>query len=126
MKKIILAAAAAASLLGAGAVATSASAMPGHGGHGPVVGGGFRGGFRGPGFRGGFRGGPIYRGEYRGYRGGWIRGGFWPHGYGVVIVDPVVYGLYAAPYGYQWMQAEDGSMVLVAVGTGLIADVVVR
>ena len=119
MKKIILAAAAAASLLGAGAMATSASAMPGHGGHGPVVhGGGFRGG---PGFRGG-----IVRGGFRGYRGGWARGGFWPRGYGIVIGDPFAYGLYAAPYGYEWMQAEDGSMVLVAVGTGVIADVVIR
>ncbi len=118
MKNIILAAAAAASLLGAGAVATSASAMPIHGGHGPVVHGGFRGG---PGFRG-----SIGRGGFRGYRGGWARGGFWPRGYGVVIGNPFAYGLYAAPYGYEWMQAEDGSMVLVAVGTGVIADVVIR
>ena len=80
-----------------------------------VHGGGFRGG---PGFRGGFRG--------AGFRGGWARGGFWPRGYGIVIGNPFAYGLYAAPYGYEWMQAEDGSMVLVAVGTGVIADVVIR
>ncbi|HEY3814853.1 MAG TPA: RcnB family protein [Caulobacteraceae bacterium] len=126
-KNLILAAAAAATLLGAGA-ATSASAMPVHGGgHGPVVHTGFRGG--GAGFRSGFRGGrafPASRGEFGGYHGGWARGGFWPRGYGVLIADPIVYGLYAAPYGYEWMQGEDGSMVLVAIGSGLIADVVIR
>ncbi len=120
MKKFILAAAAAASLLGAGAVATSADAHPYggyHGGHGPVMHGG-GGGF---GYRGGYRGG------FRGFRyGGWTRGGYWPRGYGYVVVDPVVYGVYGAPYGYRWVRAEDGALVLMAIDTGVIADVVIR
>jgi hypothetical protein len=117
MKKVLLAAVAAASLLGLGATAADARPMGGgmHFGHGPVVRGGFRGGpgFRGPGFRG-FR------------YGGWYRGGFWPAGFGFVVIDPVVYGLYAPPYGYHWVRAEDGSLVLVAVDSGVIADVVIR
>jgi hypothetical protein len=118
MKKMILAAAAAASLLGAGALASTADAHPfggGHGGHGPVVhGGGF-------GFHGGYHGG------FRGFRyGGWSRGGFWPRGYGYVVIDPVVYGVYAAPYSYRWVRAEDGALVLMNVDTGVIRDVIIR
>jgi Ni/Co efflux regulator RcnB len=121
MKKMILAAAAAASLIGAGALATSADAMPMHGGgHGPVMHGGFggRGGYRGPTFRGGYRGG------FYGHR--WARGGFWPRGYGVVIYDPGFYGLYEAPYGYEWVRDDYGQLVLVRIDTGLIADVIIR
>jgi Ni/Co efflux regulator RcnB len=104
-------------------LAGAASAHPGpHGGG--FHGGGFHGGgFHGGGFHGGFHG--IGYGHGGGFR-HWSRGGFWPRGYGVVIVDPVVYGLYAAPYGRHWVRDEYGQLVLIDEGSGEIVDVVVR
>ena len=61
-----------------------------------------------------------YRGGYGGHR--WARGGYWPHGFGVVIYDPYDYGLYAAPYGCEWVTDDYGDLILINIATGLIVD----
>jgi len=63
---------------------------------------------------------PSYRASHRFYRGGYL-----PYEYR----QPVYYvnnwnaypGLYAPPYGHQWMNV-DGEFLLVALATGLIAN----
>jgi Ni/Co efflux regulator RcnB len=57
-----------------------------------------------------------------GYR--WARGGVVPYGYrNYYVQDPYFYGLRPAPYGYRWIYV-DNNLVLMAMATGLIADIV--
>ena len=124
MKNLILAATAAASLIGTAGLATSASAEPY--GYRPVY---VEGGYRAPidrdiGYR--YRGYEDRRWEHRRFdRARWVRGGYWRPAYGVEIVEPYRYGLYRAPYGSRWMRADDGARVLID-RRGVIADVVIR
>lgn len=89
------------------------------------------------------------RAEWRGYRGvrqgywyapgygyrpvdrrwrnhAWRRGGYVPAAYrGYYVQDPYYYGLRAPPRGHRWVYV-DNNFVLMALGTGLIADVIVN
>jgi Ni/Co efflux regulator RcnB len=54
----------------------------------------------------------------------WRRGGYLPHAYrGHEIRDWRAYRLQAPPSGYHWVQA-DGNIVLAALATGLIAQII--
>ena len=56
----------------------------------------------------------------------WRRGGYVPRGYRTYYVqDPYYYGLAPAPRGYRWVYA-DGNFVLMALATGLIANVIIN
>ena len=56
----------------------------------------------------------------------WARGGYVPYGYrNYYIQDPYFYGLRPAPYGHRWVYA-DGNLVLMALATGLIADIMLN
>ena len=56
----------------------------------------------------------------------WRRGGYVPAGYrNLYVQDPYYYGLRPAPYGYRWVYL-NGNFALMAVATGLIADVVLN
>ena len=56
----------------------------------------------------------------------WRRGGYVPPAYrGFYVQDPYYYGLRRAPYGYRWVYL-NGNFVLMAVATGLIADVIIN
>jgi Ni/Co efflux regulator RcnB len=60
----------------------------------------------------------------RRYRNVWHRGGHVPVAYRTYYVqDPYYYGLRAAPPGHRWVYA-DNNFVLMALASGLIADVV--
>ncbi|MBL8772292.1 MAG: RcnB family protein [Phenylobacterium sp.] len=62
-----------------------------------------------------------YRPVARGYS--WRRGAYVPTSYRRFYVqDPYYYGLRAPPRGYRWVYA-DGNFVLMALATGLIAEV---
>lgn len=59
----------------------------------------------------------------------YYRGGYFPREY----IQPSYYvnwqaypGLYAPPYGYQWVQDDTGDFLLVALATGLIANMLTR
>lgn len=63
-----------------------------------------------------------YRPYTRGYA--WSRGRYVPRAYRTYYVqDPYFYGLRAPPPGHRWVYA-DGNFVLMALATGLIADVI--
>jgi Ni/Co efflux regulator RcnB len=65
-----------------------------------------------------------YQPVQRGYA--WRRGGYVPPSYRVYYVqDPVYYGLGPAPRGHRWVYA-DGNLVLMALATGAIVDVVLN
>jgi Ni/Co efflux regulator RcnB len=65
-----------------------------------------------------------YRPVVRGYN--WRRGAYVPSAYRTYYVqDPYYYGLRQAPRGYRWVYA-DGNFVLMALTTGLIADVLLN
>jgi len=56
----------------------------------------------------------------------WVRGGYVPRpyrGYSYVVNDWRMHRLYAPPRGYQWIQY-GGDYLLIAIGTGLIANIV--
>ena len=56
----------------------------------------------------------------------WRRGGYLPPSYGGVYISNYgAYGLRAPPRGYRWVYA-DGNFVLMALATGLIADVLLN
>jgi Ni/Co efflux regulator RcnB len=56
----------------------------------------------------------------------WRRGGYVPSGYrSYYVQDPYYYGLAPAPRGYRWVYA-DGNFVLMALATGLIANVIIN
>lgn len=56
----------------------------------------------------------------------WRRGGYVPSYYrSYYVQDPYYYGLREAPRGHRWVYA-DGNFVLMAVATGLIADMVLN
>jgi Ni/Co efflux regulator RcnB len=58
------------------------------------------------------------------YRSAWRRGGYVPPVYRTYYVqDPYYYGLRAPPPGHRWVYA-DNNFVLMALTTGLIADIV--
>jgi Ni/Co efflux regulator RcnB len=60
------------------------------------------------------------------WRGGWRRGGYVPPPYRHLYVqDWGYYGLRPPPPGYRWVYA-DGNFVLMALATGLIADVIIN
>jgi len=64
---------------------------------------------------------PVDR-RWANYR--WARGAYVPYGYrNFYIQDPYFYGLRPAPYGYRWVYL-DGNLVLMALATGLIADII--
>ena len=82
---------------------------------------------------------PVYRNDYRpvyrpAYRSGyaqprWARGvRYYDHGYAptYVIQDYRGYGLRAPPRGYHWRRSDAGDYLLVAVATGIIADLILR
>ena len=57
---------------------------------------------------------------------GWRRGVYVPAAYrGFYVQDWGYYGLRSPPPGYRWVYA-DGNFVLMAVATGLIADVILN
>jgi Ni/Co efflux regulator RcnB len=56
----------------------------------------------------------------------WRRGGYVPRAYrSYYVQDPYYYGLAPAPRGYRWVYA-DGNFVLMAIATGLIAQVILN
>lgn len=60
------------------------------------------------------------------YRNSWRRGAYVPRAYrSYYVQDPYYYGLRASPPGYRWVYA-DGNFVLMALASGLIADVVMN
>lgn len=77
----------------------------------------------------------VYRQVYRpAYHPGygpppWARGGrYYDNGYGPTyeIRDYRGYGLRAPPRGYYWRRSDAGDYLLVAVATGIIADLILR
>jgi Ni/Co efflux regulator RcnB len=63
---------------------------------------------------------PVLRGHV------WRRGGYVPMSYRRYYVqDYGYYGLRAPPHGYRWVYA-DGNFVLMALATGLIANVIIN
>jgi Ni/Co efflux regulator RcnB len=63
-----------------------------------------------------------YRPYVRGYT--WRRGAYVPAAYrSYYVQDPYYYGLPAPPRGHRWVYA-DGNFVLMALATGLIANVI--
>lgn len=66
------------------------------------------------------------RGRGVGPRNDWYRGGYVPapsRGYSYVVGDWRMHRLTPPPRGYQWIQY-GGDYVLIAIGTGLIANIV--
>jgi len=60
------------------------------------------------------------------WRSSWRRGGYVPAPYrSYYVQDYGYYGLRAPPRGYRWVYA-DGNFVLMALATGLIADVIIN
>lgn len=56
----------------------------------------------------------------------WRRGAYVPRNYrGYYVQDPYYYGLPAAPRGHRWVYA-DGNFVLMALASGLIANVILN
>jgi Ni/Co efflux regulator RcnB len=77
------------------------------------------------GSRAGYYYAPGY-GYYRPYRASWRRGAYVPGPYRRFYVqDYGYYGLRAPPPGYRWVYA-DGNFVMMALATGLIADVIIN
>lgn len=67
-----------------------------------------------------------YRPFVPAYRNNWRRGAYVPRAYrSYYVQDPYYYGLRASPPGYRWVYA-DGNFVLMALASGLIADVVMN
>ena len=65
----------------------------------------------------------YYRVEPRYYGYSWRRGAYLPSSYHRYYVsDPYFYGLRAAPRGHRWVHV-DNDIVLVALATGIIADI---
>jgi Ni/Co efflux regulator RcnB len=74
---------------------------------------------------------PVYRQAYHPGYGPprWARGGhYYGDGYGptYVVRDYRGYGLRAPPRGYYWRRSDAGDYLLVAVATGIIADLILR
>jgi len=72
---------------------------------------------------------PVYRSEYHPGYGPprWARGGrYYDRGYGptYVVRDYYDYGLRAPPRGYYWRRSDAGDFLLVAITTGIIADLI--
>ena len=68
----------------------------------------------------------YYRADPRWSRGYWRRGAYVPGPYRRLYVqDWGYYGLRPPPPGYRWVYA-DGNFVLMALATGLIADVIIN
>jgi len=44
----------------------------------------------------------------------------------VVVNDWSHHGLYAPPYGHQWVRSDTGEILLIALATGLIANMLMR
>jgi len=68
------------------------------------------------------------RGRGIGPRNDWYRGGYVPapyRGYSYVVGDWRGHRLSAPPRGYQWIQY-GGDYLLIAIGTGLIANIVIN
>jgi Ni/Co efflux regulator RcnB len=77
------------------------------------------------GARAGYWYAPGY-GYYRPYRADWRRGAYVPGPYRRFYVqDFGYYGLRPPPPGYRWVYA-DGNFVMMALATGLIADVIIN
>ncbi len=74
---------------------------------------------------------PVYRPVYRSAYGPprWTRGvRYYDRGYGptYVVDDYRGYGLRAPPRGHYWRRSDAGDYLLVAVATGIIADLILR
>lgn len=74
---------------------------------------------------------PVYRPAYHPGYGPprWARGvRYYDHGYAptYVVRDYYGYGLRAPPHGYYWRRSDAGDYLLVAVATGIIADLILR
>ena len=67
----------------------------------------------------------VYRPAYAAPR--WVRGGrYYDRGYGptYAVSNYYGYGLRAPPRGYYWRRSDAGDFLLVALATGIIADLV--
>ncbi len=78
-----------------------------------------------------YRNAPYYapRGAYAGASRYYYVGDRLPHEYwrGMrVVSDWPQYSLYQPPYGYQWVQADSGEFILVALATGIIASLLLN
>ncbi len=70
---------------------------------------------------------PSYRQAYQPQR--WARGArYYGPGYGAtyIVSDYGYYGLRHPPYGYGWRRDDRGDFLLVALATGIIADLVLH
>lgn len=59
----------------------------------------------------------------------YYRGDVLPYAYRqnmMLVNDWNSYGLYAPPYGHQWMRSDTGEILLIALATGLIANLLMR
>ena len=72
----------------------------------------------------------YYAPQYSGYghaprywAGGYAPQQYW-HSHRYYVNDWRARNLYAPPYGYQWVEADTGELLLVALATGLIANVI--
>ena len=71
---------------------------------------------------------PVYRPAYYGPP-RWARGvRYYDHGYRptYIVRDYRDYGLRAPPRGHYWRRSDAGDYLLVAVATGIIADLILR
>jgi Ni/Co efflux regulator RcnB len=65
-----------------------------------------------------------YAPRYYGYAPAWRVGGYY-NGPRYVVSNWGAYpGLYAPPYGYQWVRTDAGDFILMAIATGLIANLI--
>ena len=83
-------------------------------------------GYRGPAYVA-----PVYQRGYvqPGYAHGWRRGDRLPYDWHrrmAVVNDWRAYNLYAPPSGYTWVQSDAGDYLLVALATGLIANLLLN
>lgn len=73
---------------------------------------------------------PAYRPAYRGGPGyGWQVGHRYRDYYGgpvYVVNDYPRYHMRRPPYGHQWIRDDRGNMLLVAIASGIIADIVLN
>lgn len=70
----------------------------------------------------------YHSGYYGGYAPHFYRGGYLPRAYlnpGYYVDYRAYPGLYAPPYGYQWVNV-DGEFMLVALATGLITNLLIN
>lgn len=118
LTSLSLAAAMALTVLGpAAAMAQPYGGPPGPGDQGP----------HGPGYQGPPGPGPHPPGPgwHQGWHHGWHRGDHF-HGHRHVVHDWHHYGLRPPPRGYEWVRGPSGQFLLIAIGSGIIADILLN